>query len=120
MGKIKKETYNWKSLFAGLGIIIVGIILCIIYAYIVEPWNNISLSVGCSLIASGLVILMHDFFVERKEVNPIEEWKLKTITSTRAEINNDCEIELEHARNRVDIVAFGLRSCTFFRCLRQQ
>lgn len=105
-----KETYNWKSLFAALAIIILGIVLCVVSAFIMEPWNGIALSVGCSLIASGLVILLHDFFVERKLVSPAEDWKLKNITSTRAEINSDCEIELEHAKRQVDIIAFGLRS----------
>ena len=62
-----KETYNWKSLFAGVVIILVGVGLCIISAFAPMPWNNILLSVGCSLTASGLVILMHDFFVEKEK-----------------------------------------------------
>lgn len=105
-----KESYNWKSLFAGLGVIVVGIILCLISVSTKSPWNTVWLSIGCSLIASGLVILLHDFFVERKKVSLLEGWKLKTITSTRAEINSDCEIELEHTKHQVDIVAFGLSS----------
>ncbi|MBR2980483.1 MAG: hypothetical protein IKC51_11205 [Myxococcaceae bacterium] len=105
-----KETYNWKSLFAGVVILLVGTGLCIASAYSPAPWNNILLSTGCSLIASGLVILMHDFFVERKQVSLLDEWAIKTITSTRAEINSDCEIELEQTKRQVDIVAFGLSS----------
>lgn len=56
-----KETYNWKSLFAGVLIILAGVGLCIASAFVELPWDNIALSIGCSLIASGLVILMHDF-----------------------------------------------------------
>ncbi len=67
-------------------------------------------SIGCSLIASALVILLNTFLVDAQLNNPLDDWKLKTITSTRAEINSDCEMELERAKCCVDIVAFGLRS----------
>lgn len=103
-----KETYNWKSLFAGLAIILVGIALCIISAYTETPWDNISLSVGCSLIASGLVILMHDFFIERKTVSELDEWKIEKIYSTRAERNSEADPNLEKSRYCIDGIAFGL------------
>lgn len=104
------ETYNWKSLFAALAIILVGIGLCIGSAYAVTPWDNILLSIGCSLIASGLVIMMHDFFVERKKVSPLDEWKIAKIYSTRTEKNDESDPELSKAKYRVDAVAFGLGS----------
>ena len=31
------------------------------------PWDNILLSIGCSLIASGIVILMHDLYESTAE-----------------------------------------------------
>lgn len=105
-----KETYNWKSLFAALGIIIVGIILCLVSAKAVAPWNTIGLSIGCSLIASGLVILMHDFFVERKKVSELDEWKIEKIYSTRAERNAEADPNIEKARYRIDGIAFGLHN----------
>lgn len=105
-----KEKLNWKSLFAGVVIILLGIISCVISAFVPIPWDNILLSVGCSLIASGLVILMHDFFVERTVSSPLDKWNLKLITSTRAEINPDCEAEMAHVKSNIDIIAFGLRS----------
>ena len=73
-----KETYNWKSLFAGVGIILIGAVMCIASGFSAQPWDNILLSIGCSLIASGLVILMHDFFVERKKVSMLDEWKIES------------------------------------------
>lgn len=105
-----KETYNWKSLFAGLFIILFGIGLSVGSAYIVEPWDNIFLSVGCSLIASGLVILMHDFFIERKTISELNDWKLTKIYNTRAEKNADSDPQLDKARYVVDAIAFGLKS----------
>ncbi len=105
-----KETYNWKSLFAGVVIILVGVGFCIASAYTNAPWNNICLSVGCSLIASGLVILMHDFFIERKIVSELDDWNLIKIYNTRAEKNADSDPELDKARYAVDAIAFGLKS----------
>lgn len=105
-----KETYNWKSLFAGLAIIIFGIISSAVSAYFPFPWNNILLSVGCSLIASGLVILFHDFFIERKTISELDVWKLTKIYNTRAEKSADSDPQLDKARYVVDVVAFGLKS----------
>ena len=105
-----KETYNWKSLFAAIGIILVGVILCLISTDTQAPWDTVWLSIGCSLIASGLVILMHDFFVERKEVSLLDEWKIDRIYSTRAEKNADSDPELAKTKYCVDAVAFGLGS----------
>lgn len=105
-----RETYNWKSLFAGVVIILIGIGLCIVCAYLPIPWDNICLSIGCSLIASGVVILMHDFFVERKGISELDDWKLTKIYSTRAEKNADSDPQLDKARYVVDATAFGLKS----------
>ena len=103
-----KETYNWKSLFAALGIIIAGIILCLVSSKVTTPWDTIWLSIGCSLIASGLVILMHDFFIERKKVSELDEWKIEKIYSTRAERNAEADPNIENARYCIDGIAFGL------------
>lgn len=105
-----KETYNWKSLFAGLGVILVGVVLCLISVDTQAPWDTVWLSIGCSLIASGLVILMHDFFVERKKVSMLDEWKIERIFATRAEKNAESDPELIKAKYCVDAVAFGLGS----------
>ena len=103
-----KESYNWKSLFAGLGIIIVGMVLGLISSNTKTPWDTIWLSIGCSLIASGLVIVMHDFFVERKKVSELDEWKVEKIYSTRAERNAEADPNIENARYCIDGIAFGL------------
>lgn len=105
-----REIYNWKSLFAALLIIIVGIVLCVVSAFATIPWDNISLSVGCSLIASGLVILMHDFFIEKRILSSLDEWKIEKIFSTRAEKNAESDPELTKIKYCIDAVAFGLSS----------
>lgn len=101
------EEYNWKSLFAAAGIIIIGIVLCLIGSGIEQPWM---INIGCSLIASGVVIWAHDFFVEKKVISPLDEWKLEKVYSTRAEKNAESDPELGKVKYCIDVVAFGLGS----------
>ena len=105
-----KEKYNWMSLFIGAIIIVVGIVLCIASANVNPTWANVLISIGCSLIASGVVILMHDFFVEKEKVSLLDEWNIDKIYSTRAEKNAESDPELVNARYCLDAVAFGLSS----------
>ena len=105
-----KEIYNWKSLFAGVVIILVGIASCVGSAYSKNPWYTILLSIGCSLIASGFVILMHDFFIDRKKISLLDEWNIDKIYSTRAEKNAESDPELFKVKYCLDGVAFALSS----------
>ena len=104
------KKYNLKSIIAGLIVAILGILMIVCDIFWWKTTSMVWISIGCSLIASALVILLNAFLVDAQIYNPLDDWKLKTITSTRAEINSDCEIEMEHANRQVDIVAFGLRS----------
>lgn len=108
---MNKETYNWKSLFVAICIILLGLIMCFISAFVItSPWDNIMISIGCSLIASGLVILLHDFIIDRKTTSMLDDWKIEKIFSTRAEKNAESDPELTKARYCVDAIAFGLSS----------
>ena len=102
--------YNLKSIIVGLVITLIGIVLVIADVLWWKTASMVWVSIGCSLIASALVILLTALLVDVKTINPLDDWKLKTITSTRAEINSDCELEMERARHQIDVVAFGLRS----------
>lgn len=103
-----KETYNRKSIIAGLVATIVGILFILADLFWCKTAQNLWISIGCSLIASGLVIVLTAVFVERLPFNPLDEWRIKLITSTRAEMNKDCEIEFDKAKYQIDVVAFGL------------
>lgn len=105
-----KETYNWKSLFAGAAIVVVGLVSCAIATFLSGVWNNVVISIGCSLIASGLVIVCHDFFVEKRSVSLLDEWHIRKIFSTRAEKNAESDPELTKTKYCIDAVAFGLSS----------
>ena len=98
-----KETINYKSVIAGLIVLVIGIIL-IIY------WENYGVSVGCSLIASSIVALLNGLFVERKVVSPLDVWGIKNIYPSRSRMNEDCDASLAKAKYQVDVVAFGLQS----------
>ena len=105
-----KEKYNLKSIVAGLICLIIGIILILLDIFSFKTPQNLWISIGCSLIASGVVILLTALFVERVKVNPLEEWKIEKIYKTRAEKNLDSDPKLEKARYCIDGVAFGLKS----------
>ncbi len=105
-----KEKVNLKSIIAGLTVLLIGIVLILIdLAWIHFP-SSWGMSVGCSLIASALVIILTDLFVDRVKENPLDLWGIKKIYQTRAKMNDDCSISLSKAKYQVDVVAFGLKS----------
>ena len=102
------ETKFWKSIVTALAVIIGGIVLCLIDLFLANTYSKIWISVGCSLIASGLVILLTTLLVDRKKENPLDEWKIDKIFSTRMEKNIESDPKLELVKNYVDGIAFGL------------
>lgn len=106
-----KEKYNWKSLCMAAVLTIGGIILIVASTYVdIEPWISICSGIGCSIIASAIVIVAHDFIIEKVLVSPLDEWGIKKIYATRAEKNADSDPSLEKANYCVDGIAFGLSS----------
>ena len=71
---------------------------------------NLGVSIGCSLIASSLVILTQSFFLERVKENPLNEWGIDRIFLSRSEMNVESAPFLYKAKYKLDIVAFGLKS----------
>lgn len=63
---MNESKYNLKSIIVGLVIMIIGIILIPIDLFWTKTNQNLWISVGCSLIASGIVILMTALLVEKK------------------------------------------------------
>lgn len=102
--------YNLKSIIVGLGIIIVGIVAILVDYFWLSTSQNIWISVGCSLLASGIVILATALLVDVKEVDELKKWGLVKIYKTRSEKGKDSDPELDEAEKQVDVVAFGLKS----------
>lgn len=105
-----KNKYDSKSIITGLLIIIIGIITILVDIFITKTERSIWISIGCSLLASGIVILATALLVDVKPVDYLEEWGLERIYKTRAEKNTDSDPKLERAKKQVDAVAFGLKS----------
>lgn len=105
-----KEKYNLKSIITGLVVLLSGILLVIAdlsWLHLNSAWG---LSIGSSLIASAIVILFTAIFVEKRVFSPLDEWKIDRIFATRSEKNSESDSELDNARYRIDIIAFGLGS----------
>ncbi|MDR0918003.1 MAG: hypothetical protein LBM93_01935 [Oscillospiraceae bacterium] len=102
--------YNLKSIIVSLVVIIIGgsLIYCDIYEF--KTSSRVWINVGCSLIASGLVILLNVLLVEHKTINPLDEWGIEKIYETRAEKNKDTDPKLDNNPKQLDAVAFGLKS----------
>lgn len=99
---------NWGAFSIGLLVIVIGIV-CVLLD--INRWKNpqlVGISIGCSLIASGLVIVLNTLLIERKKVNPLREWGLERIYSTRAERNADADPNIDKAKYDIDGIAFGL------------
>lgn len=102
--------YNLKVIITGLIIIIVGIISVLFDIFVLKTSQCIWISVGCSLLASGIVILAQELLLEGKKVDPLEEWGLEKIYETRAEKSKESDPELDKAKEQLDVIAFGLKS----------
>ena len=105
-----KEKKFLTSLIAGLVVVIFGICSVLLDIFLLNTKQNLWISIGCSLIASGLVIVLTELFVDRVKENPLDVWGIKRIYQSRSKMNDDCDISLKKAKYKVDAVAFGLKS----------
>lgn len=104
------KKYNTKAIIVALLVLLAGFALTVFDIFWFKTESNVWISIGCSLVASALVILLNTFLVDATIHNPLDDWCLRRIATTRAEINNECAEKLSHAKYQVDIVAFGLQS----------
>ena len=105
-----EERNDLKSIIAGLVIIIVGVVAILIDLFWLKTDRSIWISIGCSLLASGIVILAQVLLIEDRQENPLEKWGLEKIYETRAEKNQESDPELDKAKVQIDAVAFGLKA----------
>lgn len=103
---MKKIAY--LPIIVGLILIIVGIVSILTDIFIIDTRRSIWISIGCSVLASGLVILVQEIVSQTK--NPIDDWGLEKIYKTRSEKNADSDPRLYRIKDRLDVVAFGLKA----------
>lgn len=100
------EKIDLISIVTALVALLIGVAL----VYINKTYDNLWLSIGSSVIGSGLVILLSSILFERRRISPLDEWGIKNIYKTRSLMNVDCDKSLQKAKNFVDVVGFGLKS----------
>lgn len=103
-----KEKINLKSIIVALIFLAVGIFVSLMDIFLWKSPSALVLNIGCSFISSAAVGIVTILLVERQKVNPIEDWKVEKIYSTRAERNSEADPNIENARYCIDGVAFGL------------
>ena len=103
-----KDIINWKSIVVALIVMLAGVLMILADIFWIRTFSNVWISIGCSLIASGMVIVLTALLIERKKYDPLDEWKLSKIYSTRAERNAEADPNIENAKYRIDGIAFGL------------
>lgn len=72
--------------------------------------QNLWLNVGCSLMASAIVILATALLIERNPNSLLQEWGLSAIYAKRNAKERDSYEDLKRTKERIDIIAFGLRT----------
>lgn len=100
--------FNKNAIIVSLIILILGIIFAFCDAFYWETKSKVWMGIGCSLLASSLVILLNTLLVYSYRKDPLEEWGIEKAYNTRLEKNNDADPSLDNAHFRVDGVAFGL------------
>lgn len=77
-----------------------------------NDWKNILISVGCSVLASNLIMYLTSEFMlrSRRRTELIDKWGFEAIYKTRAEMNLSSNSALERCKKQIDIIAFGLKS----------
>lgn len=99
---------NWKAFSVGMIVILLGVATILLDIFRWKTELYVGVSIGCSLFASGLVIALNTLLIERKKEDPLLEWGMKKIYSTRAERNADADPNIDKAKYSIDGIAFGL------------
>lgn len=107
-----KKSINPYAIIVSLLLVIIGILLILLDLFIICTTSNVFVNIGCSLIASGLVLFFTATLIDyRKEYLVWAEWKLEKIFKTRADKNKESDPKLEgHNVKQLDGIAFGLKS----------
>ena len=72
---LKFDGVNQRALNTGQILIILGVVFILLDIFIWNTDKAIWISIGCSLLASGIVILFQAILVDSKIKNYAEEWE---------------------------------------------
>lgn len=107
-----KKTINPYAIIVSLTLVLSGILLILFDIFWLKTETKVFLNIGCSLIASGLVLFFTAILIDyRKSYIVWDEWKLEKIFKTRADKNQESDPKLEKNNiKQLDGIAFGLKS----------
>lgn len=106
MRKDRQIDKHWDVIVATI-LLVVGITFVTLDQCVWKTNGKVFVSIGCSLIASCLFVLLGALKNKKK---PLDEWNIKNIYLTRGDMNKDCDVSLKKAKERIDVIAFGLTS----------
>ena len=97
--------------FANIIVVLIGVIAIFVSVHLgTSNRQSICMSIGTSVFASGLVVLITSLFVDDGEGDEkLKQWGIEAIYVTRGEMNISCDRYMKKAK-RIDVIAFGLRS----------
>ncbi len=100
-----------KTIITSLIVIIAGILLCVGDYYWFPTTKNLWISIGCSLLASGFILLLTVFVIDERK-DELSEWKITRIFEKRSQKNTESDplIKTLKAGEDIDGIAFGLRT----------
>ncbi len=105
----KTSGYLWQTI-----LILAGVIFLILSFTTKDAGKTFTTlnGLGTSLLLSGIIGLFFGVIMNRKDAKykVCEEWGIKNIYETRAIANLTIDACEERAKERVDVIAFGLRS----------
>lgn len=101
------EKHFWKATTIGLLVFSLGLVLLFFFGDYRD--KSLWINVGCSLLASSLVILITEIF-EKKPKDPLEGWGVADFYESRKLMNIDTDKALHAAKKTIDVIGFGLRS----------
>lgn len=107
---MNREKVNWKSISTGFVILLIGAVAVIGDA--VKGWSakGIFVNIGCSLIASGSIVILTALLFERETANPLKGSGARRVYMTRAEMNRDCDALMKECRYQIDVIGFGQKT----------
>ena len=105
--RINQELLNYLILLLGIILLILGI-----FVPVGGKWMDVLLGIGCSLIASAVVLGLNNIYIQKREEEKIviDKWGLCAVFSSRSEMNIACDYYLVSAVSQIDMIGFGFRS----------
>lgn len=95
---------KWQRISISLGAILLSLILLLCFN------SSVITAVATSVMASGVYTIFYDLFFVEKKSSDVDIWKMTKIYDTRSDKNKDSDPKLSGLKDRLDGVAFGLKT----------